>query len=232
MTFKQKVENFWYYNKWFVIVGGIFAIFFIIAFVQIITKVESDVDIMYVGPSQVASANVEDMQENISAVVKRDFNDDGEIFVKIISYKVYTGESNGEFDAFQKGEIEGYTTELIAGDSTILLLDPVIYEGLKKDGIIIVNDCRIDPMTVVIGAKEYPKNLIEELTKNHTVIAIDGAKIAKEIGNSKVLNTVVLGVAAKHIGFDKETWLETVRKTVPQKTVEINEKAFLSGYDK
>ena len=144
MTFKQKVENFWYYNKWFVIVGGIFAIFFIIAFVQIITKVESDVDIMYVGPSQVASANVEDMQENISAVVKRDFNDDGEIFVKIISYKVYTGESNGEFDAFQKGEIEGYTTELIAGDSTILLLDPVIYEGLKKDGIIM-------PLTEVLG---------------------------------------------------------------------------------
>ena len=27
---------------------------------------------------------------------------------------------------------------------------------LKKDGIMIVNDTRIDPMTVVIGAKEYP----------------------------------------------------------------------------
>ena len=31
---------------------------------------------------------------------------------------------------------------------------------LKKDGIIVVNDERIDPMTVVIGAKSYPENII------------------------------------------------------------------------
>lgn len=102
---------------------------------------------------------------------------------------------------------------------------------LKKDGVIIVNDCRIDPMTVVIGASTYPENIIAELEKEHKVIAIDGMSIAKELGNSKVLNSVVLGLSAKHIGFTKEEWLDIVRKTVPQKTVEINEKAFLSGYE-
>ena len=102
---------------------------------------------------------------------------------------------------------------------------------LKKDGIIIVNDCRIDPMTVVIGASEYPENIIEELQKEHKVVAIDGMSIAKNLGNSKVLNSVVLGLSAKHIGFTKEEWLDVVKKTVPQKTVEINEKAFLSGYE-
>ena len=102
---------------------------------------------------------------------------------------------------------------------------------LKKDGVIIVNDCRIDPMTVVIGASVYPENIIEELKKEHKVIAIDGMSIAKELGNSKVLNSVVLGLSAKHIGFTKEEWLDIVRKTVPQKTIEINEKAFLSGYE-
>lgn len=101
---------------------------------------------------------------------------------------------------------------------------------LKKDGLIIVNDCRIDPMTVVIGAKQYPENLIEDLQNEHKVIAVNGADIAKNIGNAKVLNTVVLGVSAKYIGFDKEIWLDVVRKTVPQKTVEINEKAFVEGY--
>lgn len=123
------------------------------------------------------------------------------------------------------------------GDADILIaferLEAMRYAHfLKKDGVIVVNDCRIDPMTVVIGAKQYPENLIEDLSANHTVITVDGAEIAKKIGNPKVLNTVVLGVAAKQIGFDKETWLETVRKTVPQKTIEINEKAFLEGYDK
>jgi indolepyruvate ferredoxin oxidoreductase beta subunit len=102
---------------------------------------------------------------------------------------------------------------------------------LKKDGVIVVNDCRIDPMTVVIGAKEYPENIIEELKKEHTVYAIDGQKIALELGNSKVLNSVVLGYAASAIGFDAEAWLETIATTVPAKTVEINKNAFLEGYN-
>ena len=102
---------------------------------------------------------------------------------------------------------------------------------LKKDGIIIVNDCRIDPMTVVIGASQYPENIIETLKKEHTVYSIDGLKIANQLGNSKVLNSVVLGLSAKHIGFSKEEWLDVVKATVPQKTIDINEKAFTSGYE-
>ena len=103
---------------------------------------------------------------------------------------------------------------------------------LKKDGVLIVNDCRIDPMTVVIGAKQYPEGIIEALKATHAVYAIDGMQVAKELGNSKVLNSVVLGYAAKHIGFEKEEWLDVVRATVPPKTVELNEKAFLEGYSR
>lgn len=102
---------------------------------------------------------------------------------------------------------------------------------LKKDGVLIVNDCRIDPMTVVIGASSYPENIIEDLKKEHTVYSIDAGKIAAELGNSKVLNSVVLGVAAKYIGFDEEQWLSTIENTVPAKTIEINKKAFLMGYE-
>ena len=103
---------------------------------------------------------------------------------------------------------------------------------LKKDGIIIVNDARIDPMTVVIGNGVYPENIIENLEKSHTVYSINGGVVAKNLGNSKVLNSVVLGLAAKHIGFDKEIWLEVLAATVPQKTVEINLAAFKAGYSR
>ena len=102
---------------------------------------------------------------------------------------------------------------------------------LKKDGVLVVNDCRIDPMTVVIGAKEYPQNIIEGLKEKHNVYAIDGQKIALELGNSKVLNSVVLGYAAGFIGFDKQVWIDTVSSTVPQKTIDINIKAFECGYN-
>ena len=102
---------------------------------------------------------------------------------------------------------------------------------LKPNGTMIVNDTRIDPMTVVIGAKSYPEGIIEELSKNHKLYTVDAGAVAKELGNSKVLNTVVLGVASKHIGFTKDQWLETLKATVPPKTIEINEKAFKAGYD-
>ena len=102
---------------------------------------------------------------------------------------------------------------------------------LKKDGVMIVNDTKIEPMTVVIGAAKYPEKIIEGLKEGHRVITIDAGKIALELGNSKVLNTVVLGLAAKHIGFNKEKWVEVLASTVPQKTIEINTKAFNCGYD-
>ena len=96
----------------------------------------------------------------------------------------------------------------------------------------VVNDCRIDPMTVVIGAKTYPEGILESLRQTHTVESINGQEIAKSLGNSRVLNSVVLGYAARQIGFDEAVWLETLAETVPPKTVELNKQAFLEGYRK
>ena len=102
---------------------------------------------------------------------------------------------------------------------------------LKKDGVLIVNDCRIDPMTVVIGAKEYPQDILENLQQRHAVHSIDGNAIAAELGNSKVLNSVVLGLAAKFLPFSREDWISMIEQTVPPKTVALNCKAFLKGYE-
>ncbi len=103
---------------------------------------------------------------------------------------------------------------------------------LKKDGVLIINDCEINPMTVVTGVAEYPENIIETLEKTHKVYTINAQKVALELGNPKVLNTVVLGFSAKHVGFSEKEWLEVIEKTVPPKTVELNKKAFIAGYNK
>ena len=102
---------------------------------------------------------------------------------------------------------------------------------LKKDGVIIVNDQRMDPMPVVTGACEYPADILETLGKTHKVISIDAMEEAKKLGNSRVFNTIIIGLAAKNMDFDKEEWLDVVANTVPPKTVEMNQKAFLVGYD-
>lgn len=102
---------------------------------------------------------------------------------------------------------------------------------LKKDGVLIVNDQRMDPMTVVTGAMSYPENIIDTLSKSHKVVAIDAMAEAKKLGNSRVFNTIIIGVAAKSMDFEKDQWLKVIEKTVPQKTVEINQKAFLTGFE-
>ena len=66
---------------------------------------------------------------------------------------------------------------------------------LKKDGVIIVNDQRIDPITVVTGTAQYPENIIETLKEHHNVIAVDAMAEAQKLGNPKVFNTIIIGVA-------------------------------------
>ena len=102
---------------------------------------------------------------------------------------------------------------------------------LKKDGAIVVNDWRIDPITVVTGAAQYPDNIIEDLEKEHKVFKVNAMEEALKLGNSRVFNIIVLGVAARHMDFSKEAWLNVIEKTVPPKTVEINKQAFLLGFE-
>ncbi|MBR4169479.1 MAG: indolepyruvate oxidoreductase subunit beta [Lachnospiraceae bacterium] len=101
---------------------------------------------------------------------------------------------------------------------------------LKKDGVLIVNDQRIDPMPVVMGVAEYPEGIIEELQKKYKVIAIDAMSEAKKLGNPKVFNVIVLGVAARHMDFSKEEWMQVIETTVKPQFVDINKQAFTVGY--
>ncbi len=102
---------------------------------------------------------------------------------------------------------------------------------LKKDGVIVVNDQRIDPMPVVTGAAQYPENIIDELSSKYRVIAIDAMDEALKLGNSRVFNVIILGIAAKNMDFPKEQWIEVIKNTVPPKTVDINVAAFEKGYE-
>lgn len=101
---------------------------------------------------------------------------------------------------------------------------------LKEDGALIVNDWRIDPMPVVIGDAKYPEHILEDLAEECKVYKVDATEEAKKLGNAKVFNMIVLGVAAQHMDFTKEEWYQVIEHTVPPKTIEINKKAFDTGY--
>lgn len=101
---------------------------------------------------------------------------------------------------------------------------------LKKDGVVIVNDWRIDPITVVTGTAQYPEGILDTLRAARKTVAVKATEKSIEMGAPKAFNVVVLGAAARYVGFEKEDWLKVIEQTVPPKTVDINRRAFEEGY--
>lgn len=102
---------------------------------------------------------------------------------------------------------------------------------LKKGGKMIVSDQSIDPMPVIIGAMEYPENIKEKLEEKIDLLTVDALKCAKEAGNAKAVNVVLIGVMAKLTDIPYENWIETIKTTVPPKFLDVNLKAFDLGYN-
>ena len=103
---------------------------------------------------------------------------------------------------------------------------------LKKDGMLIVNDQSINPMPVITGAAKYPDDILQRLMDSvSNVFIINAMEIAKEIGDIRVSNSVLLGVLAQSMDIDYRYWEETLSHTVPPKTIQVNLEAFNKGYN-
>ncbi|MCQ2440531.1 MAG: indolepyruvate oxidoreductase subunit beta [Clostridia bacterium] len=102
---------------------------------------------------------------------------------------------------------------------------------LKSGGKIIVNDQKINPMPVITGVKEYPADILGKLKSSVNVTSLDALSLAKQAGSIKAVNVVLMGVMAKNTSIPYEKWVETVKDTVPPKFLEVNLKAFETGYN-
>jgi len=103
---------------------------------------------------------------------------------------------------------------------------------LKEGGHLIVNDYEIHPVPVLIGLEKYPEGVNEVLkdTVENTVI-VKAAEIAKELGNMKAQNVVLLGALLKALDIKEVNWEEVVASLVPAKAIELNKKALAAGME-
>ena len=102
--------------------------------------------------------------------------------------------------------------------------------ALKKDGTLIVNTQKIDPMPVITGQASYPEGLIEKCKALGTrVIDVDALSLAEEAGSAKATNVVLMGVLANHMDISDEIWEKALEICVPPKFMELNKKAFALG---
>lgn len=121
----------------------------------------------------------------------------------------------------------------------VLALEPL--EGyrwssiLKDNGTIIMNSKKINPVLVQQEKEEYPQESIDHLSEPFQVIRLNAFEKGVEFGKSQVANVILLGILAKLLettdyAIEKNVWLKAIKNNVPQKAIEMNEKAFEYGY--
>ena len=102
---------------------------------------------------------------------------------------------------------------------------------LKKGGTIITNTQKMDPMPVVMGAAEYPHDILDAIrAKGVNLVAVDALSMAVQAGSAKAVNVALIGVMARNMDLEKQVWKDTIAATVPAKFLEMNEKAYELGY--
>ena len=103
---------------------------------------------------------------------------------------------------------------------------------LKPQGKIIVNTQQINPMPVIIGAAEYPENLVQKMVDaGLNVDAMDALSLAEQAGNAKAVNLVLMGRLSRYFDIPEEEWMAAIEQSVPPKFLELNKKAFTLGRD-
>jgi indolepyruvate ferredoxin oxidoreductase beta subunit len=103
-----------------------------------------------------------------------------------------------------------------------------VYPG----GTILVNDCRMDPISVSSGEAEYPdrEQILSLLKKSAKgVVVIPGLQTALDLKEARVLNIVMMGALAGLLKSDGKGWEEVVQKRVPKKFLDLNLEAYRRG---
>lgn len=103
---------------------------------------------------------------------------------------------------------------------------------VKPSGVVLINNHAIVPVTVTSGAGKYPaEEEINQVLSGYTnhLIWVDGVAIAREAGNAKASNVVMLGALSTCFAYPTEIWLEVLHRRVPARLLEINIKAFEAG---
>jgi indolepyruvate ferredoxin oxidoreductase beta subunit len=103
---------------------------------------------------------------------------------------------------------------------------------LQAGGVAIVDEHAIEPITVTSGGAHYPtlgelRALLDGVTEH--VHVVPGTDIARELGNHRAANVVLLGTLSAFLDVPVDTWLAVIESRVPPKYVALNRQAFERG---
>lgn len=144
------LSNFWYHNKWTVIIVSFFAIIFIIGIVQMVQKEEDDTFIVIAAPTTFYGEDLSGITDTLESLMPSDINGDGKKSLYLMTYSIYSEEemkAANEEETAEDGryvtkvsqshnttEHQSYVEYLRSGEASILFVSEYLYENLRDNG--------------------------------------------------------------------------------------------------
>lgn len=102
---------------------------------------------------------------------------------------------------------------------------------LRRGGTVIYYKGSIPPLSVISGRDVYPENIQEQLVEIDGVVIPVAQEGSPAQQNPRVLNIFLLGILAGLLTFPREHWLDALKKTIPNRFLEMNQEAFMAGWN-
>ena len=145
----KKADNFWFYNKWKIIIGG-FLLVLGVCIWQSCSKDGYDTMLMYAGPYQgfTDSKIYNGTRDALNVAVPEDYDGDGERNCEIAALVIFSDEQIKQMrdDAatasksivvnteLNNQELQKFDQLIMAGEYSVCLLDPSLYERVRSAG--------------------------------------------------------------------------------------------------
>lgn len=99
-------------------------------------------------------------------------------------------------------------------------------------GVLLVNDHAIVPGSVPGAADVYPHHTLDYLRgKGVHLAALSASQIARDLGDGRMANVVLLGALTTLLDLAESAWMEILNQKLPAKYRETNLRAFRAGQE-
>lgn len=102
-------------------------------------------------------------------------------------------------------------------------------EYLNPKGSMVINDFEIPSVPILMGKKEYPSGILDELYSKVNIKVFKAGEIANRLGNPKTMNIVLLGSIIKAMNLTHINWENIIKSSVKRGFEEVNIKALNAG---
>jgi hypothetical protein len=147
----NKLSNFWYHNKWTVIVVTFFVVVIAVCTLQMIGKDKYDVSIVYGGTVRMSADERASFVGTLQDVLPKDYDNNGKKAVGLVEYQIFSEEEifteietviDGESVTLKKEQVAlSWNTEQFSsmqsavsktGEYSLCFASPYVYEQLLK----------------------------------------------------------------------------------------------------